>query len=344
MKRKKRLEKKITFDGKRYSVYGYSALEIAQKAEELERRLQAEKDPTFRKIAEEWQEDHEKEIGLYTADCYRAPLKDLIAEFGDEKIRDIAPLDLQRFIKAYADRGYKRQTVKLRLIVAHLVFEYAILQGFITANPSDSVTVPRSVHAGRRELPQEDDIAKIKKSSSEGFGLFPLLVMYTGLRRGEALALRFEDIDFKADSITVNKVVIFDEGGRPQIKTETKTAAGMRSVPLLAPLKRALKKRKEKTGFVFSPDGGATPLSKGQYDCALRKYKKDHGVTCGVHQLRHEFATFCFDAGLDPKDAQRILGHSKESVTRDIYTHIRDSRQQLAADKLNDFIKSNKAG
>ena len=340
MKKKKRLERKITVDGKRYSVYGFSALEISEKEEALRKRLNEQKEPSFRAVAEAWQEAHEQEIGLYTADCYRAPMKDLIAEFGEEKILRILPLDLQRFINAYAERGYKRQTVKLRLIVAHLIFEYAVLHGYISTNPADSVKVPRSAHSGKRELPDGGDVEKIRNGPTDGFDLFPFLVMYSGLRRGEALALRFEDVDFRRGEITVEKDVVFDDSGHPIIKAETKTAAGMRTVPLLDPLRRALEHRRG-TGYIFSPDGGATPYRKGQYDCALRKYKKERGVNCGVHQLRHEFATICFDAGLDPKDAQQILGHSKESVTRDIYTHIRESRQKLAAEKLNEFLNNN---
>lgn len=339
-KKKKRLEKKVTIGGKRVSVYGFTALEIQQKIEALQAEFERKTNPTFADIADEWQEEHEKNIEYYTADCYKAPLKDVKAEFGDLRITEITPIEIQNFINAYALKGYKRQTVKLRLSVIKQVCDYAVLHGHIQMNPTLSVTIPRGVKNGTRELPDSEDIKKIKEVvTPAGFELFPYFVMYTGMRKEEALAIRYEDIDFKTDNITVNKVVIFTDGGKPTIRTHTKSAAGMRTTPLLTPLKHYLMQTGRNSGYVFSPDSeGLKPYTKGMFDKAFYRYKKQYGITCGIHQLRHEFATLCFDAGLDAKEAQKILGHSKESVTRDIYTHIRESRQQQAIEKLNNFV------
>lgn len=68
------------------------------------------------------------------------------------------------------------------------------------------------------------------------------------------------------------------------------------------------------------------------------RYKKETQVNLSPHQLRHAFATICFDAGLAPKDASKILGHSKIELTLDVYTHIRESRTKETANKLNNFL------
>lgn len=337
-KKKKRIEKKVKIGDKRVSVYGFSAFEIQQKIEELQKAEEREKYPLFKDVADKWQEEHEKQVEYYTADCYKAPVKDVKLEFGDVRIIDIKPIDVQNFINVYAQKGYKRQTVKLRLSVIKQVCDYAVLHGLIQVNPTLTVTLPRNIKNGTRELPQASDIQKINEVVNKGFELFPFFVLYTGLRKEEALAIRYEDIDFETDRITVNKVVIFTEGGKPTIRTHTKSAAGMRNTPLLAPLKKQLEQSERKSGYVFSTTNGETPYTKGAFDKAIYRYKKQYGITCGIHQLRHEFATLCFDAGLDAKEAQKILGHSKESVTRDIYTHIRESRQQQAIEKLNSFV------
>ncbi len=338
-KKKQRIEKKVKIGNKRVSVYGYTAFEIQQKIENLQAAAERKVNPTFRDIADAWQEEHDKNIEYYTADCYKAPLKDVNAEFGDVRITEITPIDIQNFINAYSLKGYKRQTVKLRLSVIKQVYDYAILHGLIQTNPTATVTIPRTVKNGIRELPSADDIEKIKEVVRLGFELFPFFVLYTGLRKEEALAIRYEDIDFESDSITVNKVVIFTGGGKPTIRAHTKSAAGMRTAPLLTPLKRILEQSERRTGYVFSSKtDGSEPYAKGTFDYLFAKYRKQYGIKCGIHQLRHEYATFCYDAGLDTKEAQKLLGHSKESVTRDIYTHIRESRQQEAIRKLNAFV------
>lgn len=109
----------------------------------------------------------------------------------------------------------------------------------------------------------------------------------------------------------------------------------MRIIPLLIPLKNVLE---EKNGYIFNDNGNLLTLT--QFSSRWRKYVASTGVTLTPHQLRHAFATICFDAGLEPKDASRILGHSKIELTLDVYTHIRQSRNKDTVDKLNQFVTS----
>ena len=76
----------------------------------------------------------------------------------------------------------------------------------------------------------------------------------------------------------------------------------------------------------------APPLHKRR-----EKYQKTYGVTFTAHQLRHGFATMCYEAGIDEKDAQELMGHSDISLTRSIYTHIRAERKNETISKLNNF-------
>lgn len=337
-KKKKRIEKKVTVGGKRVSVYGYSAYEIQEKIEELKKQEDKKRYPLFRTVADDWYEAHSREVEYYTAECYKSPLNDVQKEFGDIRITDITALDCQAYIKRYAQLGYKQQTVKLRRSVLRQVFDYAILQGYITVNPCIAVSIPKNVKKGTRTLPPEEDIAKIKEHKRDYFGLFPFFVLYTGMRREEALAIMWNDIDFENNTITVNKVIVF-ESNKSVIRNYTKTESGDRIVPLLAPLKQELLRIKHKDNdFVFKSEKGL--MNKGTFDYSFNRYRKLYGIQCTVHQLRHEFATICYDAELDVKDAQAIMGHSKESVTRDIYTHIRNSRQKAIAEKLNNFVSA----
>ena len=150
-KKKKRIEKKVKIGDKRVSVYGFSAFEIQQKIEELQKAEEREKYPLFKDVTDKWQEEHEKQVEYYTADCYKAPVKDVKLEFGDVRISDIKPIDVQNFINVYAQKGYKRQTVKLRLSVIKQVCDYAVLHGLIHVNPTLTVTLPRNIKNGTRQ-------------------------------------------------------------------------------------------------------------------------------------------------------------------------------------------------
>ena len=131
-------------------------------------------------------------------------------------------------------------------------------------------------------------------------------------------------------------------------------------MPILSPLAAALPKWK---GYLFSADGGKTPLTEIQYRHRWEAYCKAAGL-CDIqevvhkssgknnrdyikkiytprivpHQLRHEFATICLDAGLDAADTQEIMGHASISTTQAVYQHITDSRRTRSFDKLEKFV------
>ena len=91
-------------------------------------------------------------------------------------------------------------------------------------------------------------------------------------------------------------------------------------------------------GYIFCRDNGGL-LTKMQYRGRWEHYCEaiEHDVT--AHQLRHGFATILYEAGIEDKDAQELIGHSSIAVTRNVYTHIRQSRREQTAAKLNEYIQ-----
>jgi integrase len=168
--------------------------------------------------------------------------------------------------------------------------------------------------------------------------MFPYLILYTGLRRGEALALTARDIDFKNNRITVNKSVYY-EHNKPRIK-QPKTDAGIRTVPLLLPLKEPLRKYcKAHKGYLFCDDEGEL-LPEYRVEDLLIAYRKATGCDFTPHQLRHAFATvILYENGIAAKDAQAVLGHAQVSTTLDIYTEFRDSRIDYITEQINKRIQ-----
>ena len=163
------------------------------------------------------------------------------------------------------------------------------------------------------------------------------MAIYTGMRKGELLALQWKDIDFENDLINVTKS-LFNNHGRPDLK-ETKTEAGTRKVPLLRPLKQRLLseytiKDPSDDAFLFASSQGQ-PLTNNEYNTLYRHYQEKTGIACTAHQLRHSFATIAFECGIDPKTVQEILGHKQLSTTMDIYTEFRESRLKQITAELN---------
>ena len=329
------IQRQVTINGKRKSFYG-------KTERELNRKIAAYKEDRkngrlFKDVAEEWETEHFPSLAPNTLKGYRPALKRAIDEFGDKHCPSITPKMVSLFIERFAKRGYAKKTVTTQLLVINLIMTHAVIEGDIEYNPATSVSVPKGLERTRRELPSSDEIDIVKRSSDCPFGLFAFFILYTGCRRGEALALTYGDIDFNERTITVNKSV-YHESNTPKIK-EPKTEAGIRQIILLDVLYKILPKRRPAQELVF-PNEYGTLMSETQFQRQWELYTQATGITSTPHQFRHAYATILFEAGVDEKDAQELLGHANIATTRDIYTHVTKKRMQLTAAKLNTATSS----
>lgn len=339
MKKRKdgRYLKVITVNGKR--LYFYSTEDTEKKAEKdinrqiLEYTQKEEKGKLFSEVADEWEENHCSKLEYNTSRRYKTLLKHAKEDFEGKYIKEIQPIDIERHVEYFAMKNYATKTIKDQLSVVRLVFKYAYVKGYILTDPTRYTTPPKGKASTPREALTDDEIEVVKNSINCTFGLCAYFLMYTGLRKGEALALQYKDIDFENKEIHVTKSVYHD-GNKPYIKS-TKTQSGIRTVILPDLLADKLSQGKPED-YIFSD--GPTPLSNSAFQCRWAKYCEETGLSITAHQLRHTYATILFEADIDAKDAQQLMGHSDIAVTRNIYTHIRSKRLQDTATKLNTFI------
>lgn len=340
-KKRKRIEKKVTINGKRISVYGYSAFEISQKIEALEKEAERKRYPLFTDVLEDWKEEHFEKIALGTQTCYTPAINRAKAEFKNVRLCDITPMDVTALLKSLAALGYSQQTVKVQKAVISLVFSYAQSNNIVQHNPAEHAELPQKLPKKPRDIPDDKTIKKVMKSSDLTFGDFALFLLLTGCRRGEALAVQWKDINLKKQTISINKTLVYN-GNKPILEDHTKTQAGMRTIVILEPLLPILREKKKSSkpnDFVFGK--GQTPYTQTEFRRRWDKYTKEAKITLTPHQLRHAYATILFDAKVDEKVAQNFMGHSKIEITRNIYTHLRQHRANQAKGNINKYITKN---
>ncbi len=338
-----RFAKKVTLpNGEIKFFYGKTEREVYKKIDEY--ILQKSKPRTFNEVADQWQREHWENIEDGTITCYRPALARAIEKFGNIEVNDIKPLDVQRALNEMKVLNYSHHTTAIYLSVLRQILNVAVLNSDIDVNPSIAVKVPKGLKTKKREIPNDEIIKAVDNGMDKDFGLFAYLIMYTGLRRGEALAIQLKDIFLKKQIINIYKSLSFN-GSATKIKT-TKTEAGQREVFILNRLIPMLSAIDGKpTDYLF---GGEKPLSESVYRRKWLKYCKAIGMIdknnkplFTPHQLRHVYATFLYEQEIGIKDAQKLLGHTKAETTQDTYQHIRMSRLPQVADKLNNIKVNN---
>lgn len=343
-----------TINGKRIAFRGKSDREVDRKI--LEYKEQQRTGRKFQVIADEWEREHEPEIAESTRRVYSYAVKRLKAAFTGYA-SEVTPLDIKRYITAFEKEGRAANSVQIELAVCKMIFAHAVLMKDIDVSPAAEVRKSRGLPTKKREAlteDQEDAVKAAGASQKARWWLFGYLLLYTGMRRGEALALSYSDIDRKAGVIHVTKKLSYACGQCPKLEDHLKSENGRRDIPLLPPLADALPKNR--IGLVFpGEDGGfmrASEITKNWRafcrDVGLNEIQRtDSGKTVETfpitpHCFRHSFATICYEAGLDPRQAAQILGDTPE-VLEGVYTHLRSGKRHTAAEKLLAHFESEKA-
>lgn len=321
-----RWQESVTINGKRRYFYGKTKAEVLKNINAYKEKESNGK--TFSDVADEWWIEHESDVEYNTKKAYTAPYNAAKEWFGGAYVKDISAENVKRYVDYLATKKYGRRTIVHRLMVVKMIFSFAVVNGCIQTNPAREITVPQKLKSGTREIASDKDIEIIKKSYDAPFGSFAYWALYTGCRKGELLALTWDDVHVDEGYISVNKSAYF-ENGKPRLKS-TKTKSGVRDVPILKALKSKIVPGK---GYVFKGrDGGM--LTEKAIRIRWDKYVKATGISCTVHQLRHAYATLLYESEIPVLDAQLLLGHANASTTQDIYTHIRNSRKDEIRKKL----------
>lgn len=315
-------------DGKRVAFRGKTDAEVEKKM--LAWNGEQREKTRFSQVAKDWWNAMEPTWAYNTMKGYTASYDRAVDHFGLSYVTDLTPEDVKAYVDDFSRGGRSRKVVVTQLQVIRQILDYAVLKGHISMNPARAVKPQRNLPRQHRPAPPRSEIDQIKAHAADH--LFPFLIYMTGARWGEACALRWEDIDRKNKLVHIRRSVYY-VGTAPYIK-EPKTESGLRDVPLLDALDAALPKKLPK-GYIFSEDGGKSPMRKRTADRMYDRFRSEANVTSTAHQIRHGYATALYEAGIDYKMAQKLLGHAQLSTTMDLYTDIRDDTVAAAAAKMN---------
>ena len=367
------MAKQVTIDGKRKVFYGHSEAEICQKM--LEYRGEAQAGPMFSDVADEWVEHKSEEVRVGTMSCYGPAVKRLKVCFAGKRIKEIAADDVATVLRDMRRKGLATKTISNAHCVLNMIFEYGATEYGLTTNPSRLVTTPSSKKSVRKPPTGEAVqrmVAQIEKEIQAGQlsdgALMAAIFLYTGVRRGECLGLQYQDVDFKQKTIRVCKSV--EHTGNTPIVGETKTESGIRTVAILPQLDtvlRALPKGNPENFIVGNAD---VPLTHRQYNCrwidfcricdlAESEVKTERKRRRGredlvnrtvwkplvsAHQLRHNYATLLYKAGVPMEVAVRMMGHADSEMIRRVYLSVDEELLQQASNRLAQYLENSTAG
>lgn len=237
-------------------------------------------------------------------------------------------------------KGLSPKTVRNLNQIISSAMKLAMDQRLISKNPADGCALPKVEHKEMQTLPVEQLNAFLMEAKKTGTFEMYYIDLATGLRRGELLGLKWQDVDLDNGIIHVRRQVGRINGKVQEAPLKTKNA--YRNISIGADAVDILRQKKEKDGnfseYVFpSPTGG--PMSPDSVLHMLHRVLERAGLPeIRFHDLRHTFATLALQNGVDIKTVSGMLGHFSAGFTLDTYAHVTTAAQRQAADTMGDVL------
>ena len=269
---------------------------------------------------------------------------------GGLKVDQIQSHDIQNLMRRLFDLGISKKTINGVRGEIKRILDSAVIHEVIYKNPADKVPSMRRTKEDKtlvkEPLTEIEAAAHLEASIGTEFDLFVHLITILGFRRGEALGLRWSDVDLESGVIEINGAVseqasVASDGKRKvrKIRTAPKTEAGNRRLALSAPITAALLRQRERAEvfrqlnggmdlpeyLIFDSRGGA--MNPSNYAARFTRWREEVGLRhIRIHDYRHTCATIAFNSGVDAVSVQVGLGHSRLETTKNVYAKAIDRR------------------
>lgn len=369
-------------DGKTRHFMGQTAKECEEKYRQALVDFNAQQadraaGPAFCTLADDWWAAKQREVRHGTVRCYAPAVQRLKDAFGDSPAAQISAQDVAELLAGMQHQGLATKTISNAHSILSMIFEFGAVHYGLTANPSRLVSTPTGKKLKRKPPtdPQEQAVRRVLRQAADSGQVdtaiaLGAILLYTGVRRGEALALRYGDIDRTAGTITIGASVEH-RGNRPTLGAP-KTENGYRVLPLLPQLRRILDAYGWHAASRYVLGGGEEPLTYRQTtNCwtafcrrcglaeAVVRQRKGYGSDRAPrtvqhteykplvtpHQFRHWYVTELYQAQIPMEVAVRMLGHADSEMVRRVYldvngTMLAQAGQMLSAHMAAESAKS----
>ena len=272
----------------------------------------------------------------------------IIPELGHIPLSQLTQSDLQQFYHHLKQGGRLRRVeqyspglsdrmVKSCHVTCRMALDKAVADGLILKNPAANCKVPATHPREMSVLTGEEIQRLLIQAKEDGCYELLLLELSTGLRRGEILALQWDDLDFQTGALRVERQVQRIKG--ELVVSQPKTRTSSRSVILARPILNVLERyRKSCTSRWMFPSQRKvdSPLDPAGVRKKVAAVLKRAGCKhLRFHDLRHTFATNALEHGMDIKTLSAIIGHVSSATTLNVYAHVTDEMRQKAADRID---------
>ncbi|MHB8084795.1 MAG: tyrosine-type recombinase/integrase [Dehalococcoidia bacterium] len=300
-----------------------------------------------------WVNDYRPNLSPRGYERYEGIVKGhLVPALGHLQLTQLKPEHIQAHYTAAQTKGLSARTVRYHHAVLHVALKTAVKYGQLARNPADAVTPPKKRRT-EMKVWNEDEISRFLEEAKNTpyYELF-YMALFTGMRRGELLAMRWADIDFIFNQVHVTRSLHHLKNGS-YIFTEPKSDTSRRSIAMTPSTSLLLKACREKRALdqallnrslsedtlLFShPDG--RPLRPNTITNAWNVTAKHAGLKAiRLHDARHTHASILLKQGVHPKIVQERLGHSSIEITLDIYSHVAPGLQEAAAARFDQALE-----
>lgn len=318
---------------------------IEQEKKHIDGQL-TDNDPAFANYFDEWFSTYKKDkISLSTQRLYFKTSERIHKHWGNKKISDVTRRQYQKFMNNFGKKHAKETVQKTNSIIRACVKD-AILDGIITRDFTQRIELTwdksRTVKVKYLSIEQINSLVNSLKSDIKSTYISRYMILtaiYTGMRLGEIMALKWSDINFNFKTITISKSYDYVSGGK--IKPP-KTESSNRTISVNQSLLDLLNQLKENDhDFVFMGSNGKIPGST-----AVNKTLKKHLALCGIerknfhfHSLRHSHVAYLLANNIDLYAISQRLGHSNMTTTAKKYAYLIDEYRARSNQRINQALE-----
>jgi integrase len=306
-----------------------------------------------------WMDEKELNITKNTATSYRWTLtKYIVPYFAPLKLNltQVTTQHLQGYYTSKQREGLSPSTIKKQSVILHSALKSAYQRDLIPRNPADKVELPRQAKQDKfKGKAYTAEQAHVLLTAMADDVLYPaiLLALFYGLRRSEVCGLRWQDIDFDAETMTIcntrTQVKVVREQERTKSAASRRTLALIDStIPTLRTIRKEQLERRMLMGSEYHindyvcvwPDG--RPLLPESVTHHFRDFLiKNNLPLIRFHDLRHTAGSLLLESGASIKQVQEFMGHEQASTTLDVYAHTSPESRKDTAERLGDVLKIN---